>query len=463
MDDSDVVTFKPREDDDNMACGGDAISNDQADMIKMMIELKGEISELKRQMRNERENSEEKSDELRESERSTERNDESCNERDVNAFAQEETTPTNHVQNRHVSFHDLPREPPMFPIYSTPIRNMQVPISVGGGNVPSQSNSQIMHNKVKPQKYDGSEDFGDYLTQFNLLSELNGWNQVTKSLNLAGALSGNARALLTELSEDERRNFESLVGIHENRFGSKNRAEVFRSKLQGKLKGKDESIPELAQSIRKLTRKAYPTASNDTINVLAIENFIEALPDTDIRLRLKEVGPKTIMETESIAVRLEAHRIADKNRGRQSVKSADVESSTVKSVDVESKSENVTLKELSEAISVLTKEVKNIQKPTEGQKRDVQNANRHNTYQNVNDRRYDQHRNFSQGVNGTRPPWSVGQPQYNNRGRGHSFQTQYQNQNNKGRAQGHKYSNMRRNDRQKNDQGSNLGAAARRQ
>lgn len=40
-------------------------------------------------------------------------------------------------------------------------------------------------------------------------------------------------------------------------------------------------------------------------------NFIDAIPESDIRLRLKEVGPKTMSEAENLA---ETLRVADKQR-----------------------------------------------------------------------------------------------------------------------------------------------------
>jgi hypothetical protein len=47
-----------------------------------------------------------------------------------------------------------------------------------------------MFSKIKPQIYDGKDDFDEYLAQFQIMAELNGWNYNTKSLALASSLSG---------------------------------------------------------------------------------------------------------------------------------------------------------------------------------------------------------------------------------------------------------------------------------
>lgn len=170
--------------------------------------------------------------------------------------------------------------------------------------------------KIKPQLYDGSDDLDEYLTQFNLLAELNNWKDKTKALFLASSLKGGARALLNEMSDGERHSFDDLVDALKNRFGSINRSEVFRAELQTRVRNRNETLPELAQGIKQLTRRAYPGTSPVVRDTLALDYFIDAIPETEIRLRLREVGPKTINEAENIAVRLEALRIADRQKSK---------------------------------------------------------------------------------------------------------------------------------------------------
>ena len=52
--------------------------------------------------------------------------------------------------------------------------------------------------------------------------------------------------------------------------------------------------------------------NKDVIETLAIDNFMDALTDIDILLRVREFGPKTLTHAERIALRLESHKIADR-------------------------------------------------------------------------------------------------------------------------------------------------------
>ena len=151
---------------------------------------------------------------------------------------------------------------------------------------------------------------------------------------------------------------------------------MFRSKLQTRVKGRDESISELAQSVKKLTRQAYPSATSEIIDVLAIDYFVDALTDTDIRLRLREVGPKSITEAEKIAARFEAHRIADKSRGRQHVRFIEPEQST-------EKSESSDMHLLKQEITSLVSEVKDLKK-NQNRQQQRQGFNRQNDHDNRN-------------------------------------------------------------------------------
>lgn len=171
--------------------------------------------------------------------------------------------------------------------------------------------------RMKPHNFNGpDQDFEEFLSQFEITCEINKWDYKAKSLYLANCLTGEARSLLNELDFAGRRDFKTLVDKLTNRYGSINRSEIYRAQLKSRVRNKNETIPELAQAIKKLTRQAYPEINKDVIETLSLDNFIDAITDSDIRMRLRELGPKTITEAERVSVRMEANKIADKQRSR---------------------------------------------------------------------------------------------------------------------------------------------------
>lgn len=263
-------------------------------------------------------------------------------------------------------------------------------------------NSQI---KMKPKSFSGKEDLEDYLAQFEIISDLNNWDYKTRSLYLASSLTDEARGLLSELSLQDRKDYDKIVNVLTVRFGSVNRAEVFRSELQSRTKRKDETLPELAQSVKKLTRKAYPSASSNVVETLALDYFIDAIPFRDIRIRLREVCPKTLAEAEKIAVRLDAVHISDRNRNNDKNKNFNVHSVGLQNDKVQEKLVHK-MDDVLNKIDSVSNEVKNLKRlksgempPNQGQR---PNFNQKNTGNFSGFNRYNQRGNYG-NRNGNRP------------------------------------------------------------
>lgn len=238
------------------------------------------------------------------------------------------------------------------------------PFSMAAGEPPTASNSQNLLNptscKVKPQNFSGATDFDEFLSQFEITSEINGWQYRDKSLYLANCLTGEARSLLSELDYLGRRDYKTLVEKLANRFGSVNRSEIFRTQLKSRSRNKGESIPELAQAIKKLVRQAYPGVNKDVIETLSIDQFVDALSDSDIRLRVREFGPKTLADAERTALRLESHKIADRQRSRLV---GQIDSNTQVNNQETLAKQSPHMKTLQSSIDSLTSHVKDLKRP----------------------------------------------------------------------------------------------------
>lgn len=84
--------------------------------------------------------------------------------------------------------------------------------------------------------------------------------------------------------------------------------------MKGRVKQNKESLPELAQSVRRLVSEAYSTAPYDVQMALAKDYFVDALLDSEIRWKICETRPKSLDKALRVAVELEAFRKAEQQR-----------------------------------------------------------------------------------------------------------------------------------------------------
>jgi len=166
--------------------------------------------------------------------------------------------------------------------------------------------------RVRPSQYNGSTSWEDYKAQFELVADLNQWDKRTKAAYLAVRLSGQAQAVLGDLDKAQRTSYTDLVTALDSRFGTSNRTEMFQVSLRSHTRKPEETLPELAQAIRRLTRQAYPDATISLRESIAKDQFIEALTDPKLHWKVHQVKAVMITEALDAAVEVEAFFSAGK-------------------------------------------------------------------------------------------------------------------------------------------------------
>ena len=170
--------------------------------------------------------------------------------------------------------------------------------------------------KIRPAMFNGNTSWEDYLAQFELIAEINRWNDSMKATYLAVSLTGPAQAVLGDLEPTARKNFAELIKALAARFGTENQQQVYRTALKTRSRQGGETLPELAQSVRRLTRQAYPEAPPQLRESLARDHFIDALSDVDMRWRVHQSWPQTLNDALTIAVELEAFLSTNRQQNR---------------------------------------------------------------------------------------------------------------------------------------------------
>ena len=65
--------------------------------------------------------------------------------------------------------------------------------------------------------------------------------------------------------------------------------------LKGRTRRR-EGLPELAEDIEPLARLAYPDAAMPMVELLSKDEFVDALPDEEMRLKIGQSRPDSLRE-----------------------------------------------------------------------------------------------------------------------------------------------------------------------
>ena len=168
--------------------------------------------------------------------------------------------------------------------------------------------------RVMPDQFNGNGSWPEFISHFEICAELNEWNNRQKAQYLSVSLRGPACQLLRTLNPARRVNYHELVTALGQRFNPENQTELFRAELRNCQRLTSQSLPELAQEIRRLVHLAYPTASQDVMDVLGRDYFIDALDDSDLRWRVYQVKAKSLDDAVCAAVEMEAYKKAERQR-----------------------------------------------------------------------------------------------------------------------------------------------------
>lgn len=169
---------------------------------------------------------------------------------------------------------------------------------------PKPSNMNI--GFTKPNNYDGKSSWTDYQVHFETVSKLNQWTDEIKALKLISCMQDSALSTIGEIDTNNIPHFEELIHILIKRFAPENQTELYRSQIDARIRKKGETLPELAQDIKRLVRLAYPNAPVEVRDSLAYRSFRDALNDQDLEWAICQGNRDTIDEALHLGLKYEA-------------------------------------------------------------------------------------------------------------------------------------------------------------
>ena len=98
-----------------------------------------------------------------------------------------------------------------------------------------------------------------------------------------------------------------LVAALEKRYSNSGQTILFRTQLRNRKRHKNESLSDLYNDISRLMGLAYPGPTNEQIDSIGVEAFIDALDGETLELRLRDKNPLTIDRAYREALTLESY------------------------------------------------------------------------------------------------------------------------------------------------------------
>jgi len=193
-----------------------------------------------------------------------------------------------------------PSAPPLFP--SPPPSTKCIPKDQLG--ITDVARAAMIDKRLA--EYDGKVSWNAFQAQFETVARRQGWNDEEKAYQLVISLKGAAVEVLEHLTVAQMRSYTCVVRALQRRFGRRQQPEVYRAQLKTRTRRRDESLPQLAQDIEVLVRGAYPMATEETIDMLAKDSFVDALNDKQLQVHVKQAGPHNVQEALARAAEFEA-------------------------------------------------------------------------------------------------------------------------------------------------------------
>ena len=139
---------------------------------------------------------------------------------------------------------------------------------------------------------------------FQEISTLQHWSEERAAVILLSKLDGEAFEVASSCPD---KTLANLISELRENFATHNH-DVIVHELKARVQRKGETFASLASAIRKLVMKAYPTATTETQETLSTEYFIDAILDSKVRSKVRDLKPKTLKEAAGEAREFVAHR-----------------------------------------------------------------------------------------------------------------------------------------------------------
>ena len=171
-----------------------------------------------------------------------------------------------------------------------------------GGDGKEQQKIELKKFSLRPEKYDGKDDFEGWVNQFEEYATLAQWNEEEKASLLFLSLTTGAHMYFVELPEREKMAYATGVEALRRQFGQETDTSIALQELAGLRRGKNQSAKELADSARRLASWAYHSNDYASQEKASLHAFQTAVGD-DLQLKCAKRSCRTFeMAVETVEI-----------------------------------------------------------------------------------------------------------------------------------------------------------------
>ena len=185
-------------------------------------------------------------------------------------------------------------------------QNMNAPRYWGGTGMRTRDEGRQGQNQgykrlqMKPEPYDGTEDFETFINHFECCAKIGNWSDDEMAWMLSASLKGQARRFYVPLPPDTKDDYNELVFQLQQRFGTASRHSIYwQTQFENKIRQPGESIQSFVDELMLLAPKAYPQLHVSIQQHLALQQLMKSL-EPALKLKLVEMNCQSLRDAEEI-------------------------------------------------------------------------------------------------------------------------------------------------------------------
>jgi len=156
------------------------------------------------------------------------------------------------------------------------------------------------------EKFDGTTPLSISLNQLDTCAKYNGWDVEDKASHLRVSLNSIAAYIIDD-ENLEGASYQKLIKRLKSRFGTEGQSSLYRSQMRTRKRGKEEPLQTLYHDINRMAGLAYLGKSSIHRELAAIDAFIDALGDSNMKMRVRDKEPKSLDHALHIVLLAEAN------------------------------------------------------------------------------------------------------------------------------------------------------------